>query len=500
MNPTRLTRADFLRCTSVAAGLTVAALSHLSQPSQAAAHPTDEGGDGASPPAPPSETPLLDSQRFRQAVARGELEVVTRYLERDPALASSRDEQGRSALILAWLAGHEKVAEALRPHAGPLDLVEATFAADAKRVGELLERHPQLINEIHPSGGSAVHVAARRGRTDLVFAFLRPGPDFNLPSAAPEALTPFRLAVDHPDGALAEELVDAMVGNGADPDAPQGDGLTPLHAAAAAGRTEIVRLLLFNGADPEARTPRGETALDLATRGGKTETAALLRNRRVPRNHRTSRFLYTADGGRFEKPEQPPYPWPVINELVGVSHGNLARMRELLGLYPRLLHASASWDELGVEAGAHVGFKDGVRFLLDQGAPASLPTAAMMGMTAHVRKLLEEDPGRIWECGAHNMPPIWYPAIGGGEADHLEIARLLLNAGADPNAHKRGQTALHWAARGGQMQMAELLLAHGAEVNARARTPQGDVTPLAMALRAEKRDVADLLRRKGATA
>jgi len=126
-----------------------------------------------------------------------------------------------------------------------------------------------------------------------------------------------------------------------------------------------------------------------------------------------------------------------------------------------VLHANASWDELAVEAGAHVGFKDGVRFLLDRGAPASLPTAAMMGMTGHVKKLLAEDPGRIWECGAHNMPPIWFPAIGGGEADHLEIACLLLDAGADPNAHKRGQTALHWAARGGQMEMAELLIARG---------------------------------------
>lgn len=218
----------------------------------------------------------------------------------------------------------------------------------------------------------------------------------------------------------------------------------------------------------------------------------------MPRNHRTSRFLATVDGGRFERPEQPAYPWPVINEYVAVSHGNLARMRELLDLYPRLLHANASWDELAVEAGAHVGFKEGVRFLLDQGAPVALPTAAMMGMTGFVRELLQEDPGRIQECGAHNMPPIWFPAIGGGGADHLEIARLLLDAGADPNAHKQGQTALHWAARGGQVEMAELLLARGANVEARARTPQGEATPLSLALRAERKEVADLLRRKGA--
>ncbi len=462
----QVTRADFLRYTSLAAGLAVMALSQAG-PAKASASPAVPG---EAPPDDPDG--LLDSQRFRQAVEQGDLSKVKSYLERDPALAGSRDEKGRSAFVLASLAGHTEVAEALRPHLGSLDLVEAILAGDAKLVAEILKQHPRLINEIHPAGGSALHMAVRRGRTDLVFASLGPGADFNLPSAAPEALTPLRLAVDHPDAALADELVDAMAGNGADPNAPQGDGVSPLQAALKAGRTEIVRMLAFNGA--EGADPH------------------------LPRKHRTSRFSYTVDGSRFERPEQPAYAWPVINEYVGVGHGNLARMKELLDLYPKLLHANASWDELAVEAGAHVGFKDGVRFLLDRGAPAALPTAAMMGMTAHVRRLLEEDRGRIWECGAHNMPPMWFPAIGGGEADHLEIARLLLDAGADPNAHKRGQTALHWAARGGQMEMAELLISRGARVDALAKTPQGDTTPLAHALKAEKRDMAELLRRHGA--
>jgi ankyrin repeat protein len=500
-----MTRADFLRSLSLAAGMG-AAIAHLPfSPFSGNA----EAGEppSASPPSPPSGD-FLDSQCFRRAVVEGDAASVHRFLERDPALAYSKDEQGRSVFLLACLAGKPEIAEALRPHLGGLDLVEATLAggpADAQRVAELLEKYPRLINDLHPSGGTAVHAAVRRGRTDLLMAFLRSGPDFNLPSApsapsaasaASEALTPLRLAVDHPDLALAEEMVDAMGGNGGDPNARQGDGLTPLHAAARAGSPEMIRILIFNGADSDARTPGGETAYDLAVRAGKKEAAAFLKSH-PPRKHRTSRFLYTADGGRFEPREQPPLPWTVINEYVAVSHGNFARMKELLALYPTVLHANASWDELAVEAGAHVGFKEGVRFLLDQGAPAALPTAAMMGMTAHVRKLLAEDPRRIWDCGAHNMPPIWFPAIGGGTPDHLEIAKLLLDAGADVDAHKRGQTALHWAARGGQAEMVDLLLARGASPNARAKTPAGEVTPLAMAVKAERKDVAERLRRVG---
>jgi uncharacterized protein len=495
IRPHNVTRADFLRYLSLAAGMG-AAISHLPLAGNA------EAGETPLPQTTPAPSPsgdLLDSQRFRRAVAAGAAASVHRFLERDPALAYSKDEQGRSVFLLACLAGKPEIAEMLRPHLGALDLVEATLAgspADVQRTAELLEKHPRLINEIHPFGGTAVHAAARRGRPDLLMAFLRPGPDFNLPSAPPEALTPLRLAVDYPDLAVAEEMVDAMCPNGAYPNAKQGDGLTPLHAAARAGSPEMIRILIFNGGDPDARTPEGQTPYDLAVRAGKREAAAFLKGG-PPRKHRTSRFLYTAGGGKYEPREQPPLPWPVINEYVGVSHGNFARMKELLALYPTVLHANASWDELAVEAGAHVGFKEGVRFMLDQGAPAALTTAAMMGMTAHAKKLLAEDPQRIWDCGAHNMPPMWFPAIGGGSPDHLEIAKLLLDAGADVNAHKRGQTALHWAARGGQAEMVDLLLARGASANAGAKTPQGEVTPLAMAVKAEKKDVAERLRRAG---
>jgi ankyrin repeat protein len=474
----------------------------LNGTAEAAAHrPATPATLAASPAASPAAG-LLDSQRFRRAVVDGDAAAVRRYLETDPALAYSKDERGLSVFLLACLAEKSEIADLIRPHRDGLDLVEAVFGGrpeDAKRLAELVEKYPRLINEIHPWGGTAVHATVRRGRTDLLFATLGSGPDFNLQSAEPESLTACRMAVDHPDPAVAEELVDALAGNGGDPNAKQGDGWAALHAAARAGNLEVIRMLLSDGADPDARTPDGQTALDVAVRLGHTEAAALLRKQEsLPRKHRTSRFLYTADGGHYEPKPQPPLPWPVINEYVAVAHGNLARMRELLALYPTVIHACASWDELAVEAGAHVGFKDGVRLVLDQGAPCALPTAAMLGMTAHVKKLLAEDPQRIWDCGAHNMPPMWFPAIGGGTADNLEIARLLLDAGADPNAHKRGQTALHWAARGGQMEMVDLLLGRGADPNAKAKTPQGDVTPLAMAMKAEKKDVVERLRKGGA--
>jgi ankyrin repeat protein len=491
-----MTRADFLKIVSVSAGAGLAGLPAFG----AGEEGTERAGGGGAGERRADAAGALDSQRFRQAVAEGDLAGVERYLAADPALALGRDGKGRSMIVLAFLSGQPKMMELLRPRVPDLDLVEALLAGDAPRAAALLEKFPNLVNEPHPFGGTAVHAAVRLGRAEAISSMLRPGPDFNAPSTDPAGLTPLRMAIDHPDQAAAEEMAYTMAGNGANPNAPQGDGLSPLHAAAAAGSVDLIRLLVLNGGDVAARTPTGETPLDLAVQQGRKAAADLLRHPdRLPRNHRTSRLAYTADGGKFERPEPPALPWPIVNEYVGASHGNFARMKELLALCPTLLHANASWDELAVEAGAHVGFKDGVHFLLDRGAPLSLPTAAMIGRVETVRRLLAEDPRRIHEHGAHNMPPIWFPAIGGGAPGHLEIARLLLDAGADVNAHRRGQTALHWAARGDQVEMAELLIARGAEVNARARVKGGgEETPLAFAVKAEKRNVAEVLRRHGA--
>src|SRR5579864_9172635 len=522
-----ITRGGFLKLAAAAtgAGMTgmsgrgldvAAAAARLQAAPGAAALPAATSESGTVPAADAScrageagvsgqGTAALDSQRFRAAVAKGDAALVAAYLKRDPALAGSRDERGRSVLAVACLARRHEVAALLRrpPGQAPtLDLVEAVLAGDGARVQWWLGKAPGLVNEPDATGWNAVHAVVLAGKPALLMAMTLRGADFNALSAEPPRKTPLRLAAEGPDGETADELLDLMLGNGGDPNAEQGDGVTPLHAAAAAGRTESIRLLIWSGADAGRLTPAGETALALAERHGRDAAAALLRDAaRLPRAHRSSRFAVTAGGGRFERPAQPALPLTVINEYVAVSHGSLPRMRELLALYPSLLLVNASWNELAVEAGAHTGFKDGVRLQLDQGAPCALPTAAMMGMTAHVRAQLLEDPLRIHECGAHNMPLTWFPAIGGGGAEQLEIARLLLAGGAEVDAHKRGQTALHWAARGGQVEMAELLLAHGAAVAARAWLTTGEretTTPLALARQAGHGPMIELLRRHGA--
>ena len=96
---------------------------------------------------------------------------------------------------------------------------------------------------------------------------------------------------------------------------------------------------------------------------------------------------------------------------------------------------------------------------------------------------------------------------------HQEVAESLLAHGADVNAKNQdGATPLHLAALAGRKGMAELLLAHGAEVNAKnrdsshapgmpmvmAEAPFEGSTPLQWAAAGGHRDVAELLLEKGA--
>ncbi|MDX2032171.1 MAG: ankyrin repeat domain-containing protein [Blastocatellia bacterium] len=106
-----------------------------------------------------------------------------------------------------------------------------------------------------------------------------------------------------------------------------------------------------------------------------------------------------------------------------------------------------------------------------RGAYCDICTACFIGDLARVRELLDGDPSLANRVSEYVT---YYPASGSplrnaAERGHIEIVRLLLERGADPNLPEEGIAprghALYAAAANGHYEIAELLLASGAYPN-----------------------------------
>ena len=93
--------------------------------------------------------------------------------------------------------------------------------------------------------------------------------------------------------------------------------------------------------------------------------------------------------------------------------------------------------------------------------------------------------------GLFGYTPLQQATFGG----HKEVAELLIAAGADVDAMGGDRwTALLLAAGDGHKEIAELLIAKGADVNAKGWS---ESTPLLAAVENGHKEIADLLRKHG---
>ena len=210
-----------------------------------------------------------------------------------------------------------------------------------------------------------------------------------------------------------------------------------------------------------------------------------------------------------------------------IKANDAAKAQELLVRDPALANARMDSGLSAVLLAAYYGRQEIVELLLASGARLNLFEASAVGKLDRVAEILNDQPDLVNDYASDGFTPLGLASFFGHAgvvklllerdakvniasnnaqhvmplhsavaARHLEIAEALLEHGADANAKQQdGITPLQEAAQNGQVEMARLLLKHGADVNARKDDGQ---TALAMADQHGRQDVADLLRRHGA--
>ena len=118
--------------------------------------------------------------------------------------------------------------------------------------------------------GNSLVDAVRSGDRNTVLTMIAQGADVNAPEA--NGTTPLHYAVYNEDADLVERLIKA----GAKVSVANDFGSTPMAEAAVVGNAAIIKILLKGGADVNSRNREGQTVLMAVARTGRIDAAKLL--------------------------------------------------------------------------------------------------------------------------------------------------------------------------------------------------------------------------------
>jgi uncharacterized protein len=340
-----------------------------------------------------------------------------------------------------------------------LRLIEAAKSGDLAKVRALLAQHVS-INAVDADGTNALQQAVRNDNVEIVDLLIANGADVK--AATRYNVTPLALACMNGNAAMIERLLNA----GADANSTSEEGQTALMSAALTGKADAVKMLLAHGAKVNVQEPvKGQTALMWAASEGNTDTVAVLLefggDVKAKSKSGFTPLLFAVRNGHKDTAE------------VLLTHGANANDAAPDGTSAlNVAIVNASFEVASV--------------LLDHGADPNAPDAR--GSALHALAWLRK-PGSDGGNGLGKRS--WAPPLPTGNMSALELAKVLLEHGANPNIRMTikervfdeggtsrnpplihlgrhyltfsGATPFYLAARNGDVPYMRLLVEHGAD-------------------------------------
>jgi ankyrin repeat protein len=379
-----------------------------------------------------------------QLIRAGANAGIANYDGATPMFLASQN--GSSAMIEQLLKGGANVNAPVLSH-GETALMMASRSGSVDAVKVLLDRGAQINAKDTLRGTTALMWAAEQGHVGVVELLVRRGADVRAQS---DVLRPLK----------RRGLGFAPANQQGGPDAPIKGGLTALLFAARQGSMECVRALTTSGADLNQTSADGSSPPLVAVQNGYYDISLYLMDHGANINLANSKGwtpLYLAVKNRNEETTAIPGPntdgvLNFIQVLLDRGANPNVRIKEDTEIHQGM---TAAWLK---EAGA-----------------TPLLRAALCGDLTVVRLLLDHRADPLIPTFDHTTPLMAAAGVGWAdgmlrdysEDQTLEVVKLLLGQGSDVNAaNDHGITALHGAGFKGANKVVQLLVDHGAKLDA----------------------------------
>jgi len=275
----------------------------------------------------------------------------------------------------------------------------------------------------------------------------------------------------------------------------------PLQVAAEWGRKEIVELLINNGADPNLENPDYDwSALHLAIHrdhapAGHSEVAQLLIARGAIVDIWAAASMGDIDRVQVLLAEN-----PSLIDAKGPNHANplhfasTVEIAELLLTHDADPEARDIYGKTPAAMAAAYGNRrrDVAKYLMEKTGKSDIFLFCAIGEASGVAHCLDADPSLLNASSTGGETPLNVASLHG----QIDVAKLLLDRGADPNLKGRiGHGPMHNAARNGHIEIARLLIDSGADIN--LRDGNHDATPVGWASFQGQTEIEQFLRERG---